>query len=169
MLSDMNKGLNEAIVGHRTKVAALVQKIRSYEPFPEYMPGEETKFVDTMKPKHKDLSKTLDELEGIIKTVQDDCAELGVELTAILPDVTSIKGLIKRVLTLCCVNTAARILISKAAANASGHLLQSVEALFDFGSANQLELPQPLVEKMKACRDKLAAAAASKSKVAVAS
>lgn len=156
-------------MGHRSKAAKLVQTICSYEPFPEYMPGDEKMFVDTMKPKHKELSKTLDELEGIIKAVQEDCTQLGVEMTAILPDVMSIKGIIKRVLTLCCVNTAARILISKAAANASGHLLQSVEALFDFGSANQLELPQPLVDRLKACRDKLAAAAASKNKVAVAS
>ena len=144
----------------------MVQKIHSFKPFPEYQSGEEQKFVDAMKPIHKALTKLLDELEGKIKTCEDTCRELGIETTAILPDIMSIKDLTKQVLTLCCSHTATRILTSKAAANAAGHLLQSIDAVFDFVLANGLLLSPSLVDRLKACRSRLVTASATKQQAA---
>ena len=76
------------------------------------------------------------------------------------------EALVKEALTVCCTHTAARILLSKAAANASGNLLSSLQATLQFASANKIELHQGILQKLHACRDKLAAASSSKQKAA---
>lgn len=166
LLHSINNTLSGLAKEISDTVSKCVGELSSLEPFPEYTPGEEAKYASELKPKYKKITNALDGLEKQLKRAEEASAELGFETTHILPDFIKLRQKVKDVLTVCCTNTAAKILTSKAANNMSGSLVQSLQATLDFASANQLSLPQGILDRLKACREKLAAAAASKQKAA---
>lgn len=166
VIASMNEVVGKLSTDLRGKIDKCVHEIQAHKPFPEYSPEQEKEFVDSMKPKHKSLTASIDSLETQLKELEENCGHLGVETVAFHPDFTEVKALVKEALTVCCTHTAARILLSKAAANASGNLLSSLQATLQFASANKIELHQGILQKLHACRDKLAAASSSKQKAA---
>ena len=77
---------------------------------------------------------------------------MGIEANKILPSIHFANSEVKRILTTCCINTAARILTSKAAAHSSGSLSQSVDSTLDFARQNGLTLPKEIIESLRNCQ-----------------
>ena len=150
------------------KIDENVAQVQEIKPFPTYVPDQEKEFVDAMKPKHRTLTNAIDKIEKQLKELEDACGRLNVETTALHPQYMVVKDLVKELLTICCTHTGARILLSKAASNASGNLLASLEATLQFASANKLELNEGILQKLHVCRDKLKAAATSSKQKAAA-
>ena len=168
MIQSMNEVVRQLSTDLRGKIDECVHEIQAHKPFPEYSPEQEKEFVDAMKPKHKSLTASIDTLETQLKELEENCGHLGLETIAFHPGYTEVKALVKEALTACCTHTAAKILLSKAATNASGNLLGSLQATLQFASANKIELHQGILQKLHACRDKLAAAASSSKQKAAA-
>ena len=158
----LNKGMGQLLDSLRTSADQLLGEIKEFDPLPIYKPKEEAAFVCAMKPKFKKLAAVADKLETLLGTIQQESTDLGIEANKILPSIHFANSEVKRILTTCCINTAARILTSKAAAHSSGSLSQSVDSTLDFARQNGLTLPKEIIESLRNCQDKLKAAAASK-------
>ena len=167
MVAFLNTGMTQLMDSLNSEADKIMQEIKEFDPLPTYVPNEEAGFVAAMKPKFKKLTSAADRLDSHLQTARQESAAMDIEVSKILPCFDSAKAEVKRVLTACCINTAARILTSKAAAHSSGNLSQSVESTLDFAKENGLALPKEIIDSLRRCQTKLKeAAAASKTAVA---
>ena len=130
-------------------------EIKALEPFPVYKPREEVAFVNEMKPKFKKLAGLNDQLEVVLSSVKHLSVDMRLEPSKILPTHDLAQSEVKKILTLCCTNTAAKILSSKAASNCSGSLGQGVDKTLEFAVNNGLSLPKEILTGLKSCQARL--------------
>ena len=157
----MNTDMATLLESLQKKVDGFLAEIKSHDPLPIFKESEAASFVEAMKPKFKKLAIIVNGLEGVLEQARVESSSMRMDPKLLLPSMDVATSEVKRVLTACCVNTAARILTSKAAANASGSLSQSVQSTLDFAKANGLTLPKEIIVSLRACQDRLAEAAAA--------
>lgn len=163
-----NDTISELVKDFGERMDSILGELKALEPFPVYKPREEVAFVNEMKPKFKKLAGLNDRLEVVLSEVKQMSADMRLEPSQILPTHDLAQSEVKKVLTLCCTNTAAKILSSKAASNCSGNLGQSVDKTLEFAVSNGLSLPKEILTGLKSCQTRLKeAAAASKQKAGV--
>ena len=163
-----NDTISELVKDFGERTEKTLGEIKDLEPLPVYKAREEVAFVNEMKPKFKKLAGLNDRLEVVLSEVKQMSVDMRLKPSQILPTHDLAQSEVKNILTLCCINTAAKILSSKAASNCSGSLGQGVDKTLEFAVNNGLSLPKEILAGLKSCQARLKeAAAASKQKADV--
>lgn len=158
LIDAINKTLKGVTDSLRERASKIYAEIQTFEPLPTYTPNEEAKYAADMKSIFKKLTALVDQVSDVLEQAKKESGAMEVQVSVLLPSYSFAQSEVKRILTACCINTAARIITSKAAQNASGNLNASIDSTLNFAKDNELELPKAIQDALKGCQNRLKAA-----------
>lgn len=151
----------------RDNLSNAMAKLNKHFPLPEYTPEKEKEFqaelLGNNSTLHKAITAAATEVENAIKTAEQVCQNMGMEISELLQgDQTLALSRVADGRQALATSTILRILSCKAAENSSAALLPSLKAMFEYMEGRSIILPEGIQTRADELEKRLVAASKKK-------